>query len=135
MSEHVGLGRIALVIANSTYLHARPLRNTKADAVGIASALAAAGFTSHRSGILKPYYDQSLMDMNRLLADFSVGADNAEMAVIYYSGHGIEIDFRNFLIPVDAELVHVARVDYEALPLPAVINAALGTSKLSLTIL
>ena len=102
--------RIALVIGNAKYARARPLINTAADASAVASAFSRLGYKSHLQSSadgaqrVTAYYDQTLIDMKRLLADFSVASRDAAMSVIYYSGHGIEIDFRNFLIPVDASL-------------------------------
>ncbi|MCK1586914.1 caspase family protein [Bradyrhizobium sp. 169] len=132
--------RVALVIGNALYAKARELSNTEADARGLVTALSSLGFRSHvgeGSGYaeLKPYLNQSMMEMKRLLADFSVAAQETEMAVIYYSGHGIEIDFRNYLVPVDAELGHVARIEYETVGLPEVIRATNGAEKLRLVIL
>jgi hypothetical protein len=133
--------RIALVVGNANYLSGRPLINTDADAIGVADALKLLGFVSHIRGEsgedlpLEAMHDQKLMEMKRALADFSVASRDADMSVIYYSGHGIEINFRNFLIPIDATLKHSARLDYEAVPLAEVISATGGARKLRLVIL
>jgi uncharacterized caspase-like protein len=136
-----GERRIALVIGNAKYVVGRPLINTERDATGVADALHMLAFVSHvrksngEYAELTAVYDQTLIDMKRVLADFSVEARDADMAVIYYSGHGIEIDFRNFLIPVDATLSHVDRLAYEAVPLGEVIAAASKARKLRLVVL
>jgi Caspase domain len=133
--------RIALIIGNSDYQYARPLTNTKADAIAIASALAQAGFKSHTTladgsyAQLAPFENSTLIEMRRLLADFSEAAEKAEMAIIYYSGYGIEINLRNFLVPIDAQLPHVRRVSHEAVQLSDVIEATYGASQLRLIIL
>jgi uncharacterized caspase-like protein len=99
------------------------------------------GFVSHVQGSngtnaeLIPLYDQTLMGMMRALADFSVAASAADMAVIYYSGHGIEIDFKNFLVPIDATLSHKDRLTFEAVPLGDVIASASKARKLRLIVL
>lgn len=132
---------IALVIGNADYSKMRKLKSTRADADEIASALAEVGFTSHESdaiGVfskLTPYHNQTQQGMNALLADFSIASQDAEMAVIYYSGHGIEIESRNFLIPTDAELRNVASVVFRTIALPSVTDAVAGARKLRLVIL
>jgi uncharacterized caspase-like protein len=141
MSNSATRSRIALVIGNANYARARFLRNTPLDTEGFSAALIEIGFTSHVSGSdgnfveLLPFIDQTLIDMKRLLADFSIAAQDAEMAIIYYSGHGIEIDFRNYLIPIDAELNNARRIVYETIPLSEVIEATAGAEKLRLIIL
>ena len=133
--------RIALVVGNAKYLSGRPLINTDADAIGVADALTLLGFVSHNrsdSGEDQPLeamHDQTLMEMKRALAEFSVASRDADMSIIYYSGHGIEINFENFLIPVDATLKNTASPDYEAVPLAEVMGATEGARKLRLVIL
>jgi hypothetical protein len=134
-----GLGtRIALVVGNAEYVSARPLRNTNADANGVADTLIKLGFCSHPGDSLTPlraFHNLKLIEMKRQLADFSEAAQGADMAVIYYSGHGIEVDFRNYLIPVDAELNHVRRLNFETISLNEVISATEGATGLRLVIL
>ena len=133
--------RLALVVGNAEYQFGRPLRNTKNDAVAISAALSDLGLTSHirdetgRFEKLSPNFNQSLMGMNRLLADFHVEAQASEMAVIYFSGHGIEIDAQNHLIPVDAQLGHVVRVRFETVHLSDVTDAVAGASRLRFVML
>jgi hypothetical protein len=133
--------RIALIIGNAGYQYTRRLKNTQADSASIVAALAEAGFKSHvkcDDGTFSPlrYFENStLIEMKRLLGDFGEAAHQVEMAIVYYSGHGIEINFRNFLIPVDAQIPHVARVSHEAVPLSDVIEATFGASRLRLVIL
>lgn len=131
--------RIALVIGNASYSHARPLKNTHADAAAIATTLAELGFVSPTpdagTAAIQPFFDLSLGDMTRLLADFTRAARNAEMAIVYYSGHGIEIEFSNYLIPVEAELTDVIDVDYKTVALNRVVRAAAGATELRLIIL
>jgi hypothetical protein len=133
--------RVALIIGNAKYAVGPQLINTERDAIGVAEALYMLGFVSHIRGPdgadidLIPLYDQTLIGMMRALADFTVAASDADMAVIYYSGHGIEIDFKNFLIPIDATLSHKDRLAFEAVPLGDVITSASKARKLRLVIL
>jgi Caspase domain len=134
-------GRIALVIGNADYEHTRRLNNAEADASAIAEALAEAGFKSHKKGRdgrfeeLTPFNNVKLIRMQRLLAEFGEVANQAEMAIIYYSGHGIEIDFRNYLIPIDAQIPHVSHVPHETVRLADVIGTTFGAAVVKLVIL
>lgn len=133
--------RVALVIGNAKYAVGPSLINTERDATGVAEALHMLGFVSHKRGPdgsdqeLIPLYDQPLMGMMKALGDFAEAANDADMAVIYYSGHGIEVEFKNFLIPVDATLSDKNRLAFEAVSLNDVIKSASKARKLRLVIL
>jgi uncharacterized caspase-like protein len=106
--------RIALIIGNANYSHARGLKNADSDAAALAATLQKLKFVSHEQDeSLNAYDNQSMAGMMRLLGEFSIAACKAEMAVIYYSGHGIEVAGKNYLIPVDAVIDHVAMLDYQ----------------------
>ena len=88
--------RVALVIGNSDYKEAPPLPNPVNDATAIAALLESAGFQV----VLRR--DVSINDMRRALREFSDATRMADVAVVYFGGHGIEIDGENYLLPVDA---------------------------------
>ena len=94
--------RVALVIGNSKYVNAVALPNPANDARLIASTLRNAGFEVIE-GI-----DQDNAGMHSLIGKFTEGAYNADLAVIFYAGHGMQVDGKNYLIPVDAELTSPA---------------------------
>jgi uncharacterized caspase-like protein/uncharacterized protein YraI len=121
--------RVALVIGNSEYQNVGRLPNPANDAAALAAALQRLGFavTSLR--------DASVGDMRRALQDFEVTAAGAEIALVYYAGHGIEMNGTNYLIPVDAELKRDTHVEDEAIPLDRVERAAEGASRLRLILL
>jgi hypothetical protein len=121
--------RVALVIGNSGYEHAPYLPNPKKDATDIGSALERIGFK------VIHVEDQGFDDMRRALSRLSQEAFGAEMAVIYYAGHGIEIDKVNYLIPADAKLKNDLAVSYEAVPLDLAVHAVSGAKKLKLVII
>ncbi len=101
--------RIALVIANGRYSHVAALRNPPADARLIASALKRAGFDSVD---LRP--DLGKAALEGALRDFGRAAEGADVALIYYAGHGIEAGGENYLIPTDAKLERDRDLDVEA---------------------
>ncbi|RUV69540.1 MAG: hypothetical protein EOR30_23755 [Mesorhizobium sp.] len=94
--------RVALVIGNSKYAHAVALPNPANDAHLIASTLRNAGFQVIE-GI-----DQDNAGMHSLISRFTEQSYDADLAVIFYAGHGMQVDGKNFLIPVDAELTSPA---------------------------
>jgi uncharacterized caspase-like protein len=110
--------RIALVIGNSNYRHAGLLGNPANDAAAIAVLLKAAGFAS-----VDVRRDLGINEMRQALGDFSEAAQDADMALLFYAGHGIEVDGANYLIPVDARLARDFDVEDEAISLDRVLRA------------
>ncbi|RWM88857.1 MAG: hypothetical protein EOR84_25860 [Mesorhizobium sp.] len=94
--------RVALVIGNSKYAHAVALPNPANDAHLIASTLRNSGFQVIEG------LDQDNAGMHSLISRFTEQSYDAELAVIFYAGHGMQVDGKNFLIPVDAELTSPA---------------------------
>lgn len=90
--------RVALVIGNSEYQHAQPLPNPVRDATAMAEKLRSLGFETVEG------HDLDFDGMRSTLRDFARQARTAEIATIFYAGHGIAVDGVNYLIPVDAQL-------------------------------
>jgi hypothetical protein len=90
--------RVALVIGNGAYRSAGALANPANDAAAIAKNLKAMGFEVS-SGI-----DLDRAGLTRLIGDFLRSATNARIAVLFYTGHGVQIDGKNYLLPVDARI-------------------------------
>ena len=106
--------RVALVMGNSVYEHVSRLPNPVNDAEDLGSALERLGFEV-TSGL-----DMEYREMRLALRDFSEKAADADVALIYFAGHGIEIDKINYLIPVNAELKSDRDIDFEAIRLDTV---------------
>ena len=121
--------RVALVIGNASYTHAPALANPLNDAADIGTALERLGFAVTR---LENVGDA---EMRRGLKEFRRAASASEVAVVFYAGHGIEVDGRNFLVPVDARLASDQDVEYEAVPLELVSRAVERASGLRLVVL
>jgi uncharacterized caspase-like protein len=121
--------RVALVIGNSNYKNAAALPNPANDAAAIAATLKRAGFD-----IVDSRLDLSITDMRRVLRDFADQARDSDMAVVYYAGHGIEIDGTNYLIPTDATLERDTDVYDEAFSLDRVLLAIEPARQLRLVI-
>lgn len=103
--------RVALVIGNAQYEQA-PLANPENDARLIARTLKALGFeVDDRYNLKGSEFRRALRDFGRTLED----DDSA--AVFYYAGHGMQIDRRNYLLPVDLNLRDEGEVKDEAIDL------------------
>src|SRR5262245_10579374 len=122
--------RVALVIGNSAYAHVAPLPNPVRDAAAIGEALRRLQFDDVT--VLK---DLGAEALRRALLDFEPRAAGADIAVLYFAGHGIEVDGQNFLIPVDARLTRAAAAELEAVPLGTVTTVLASAQKLRLVIL
>jgi hypothetical protein len=121
--------RVALVIGNGAYRSAPSLPNPPNDASDMAASLSRLGFAVTR-------LDNAGFDaMRRALLDFGRRARDAEMAVVFFAGHGMELGAENWLIPVDAELRTDADVEQEAIPLKNVIATVDGAARLALVVL
>lgn len=90
--------RMALVIGNGAYAHVKALPNPPNDAHAVAKSLREIGFTVSEG------VDLDRAAMQKLTRDFLREAARAQVAVVYYAGHGVQVDGRNYLIPVDVEL-------------------------------
>jgi tetratricopeptide (TPR) repeat protein len=95
LSPAVPERRLALVIGNNAYQFAPKLELAVPDATTMTATLHDSGFDV-MSG-----YDLKRREMNRLISDFVNRVSADTVAVIYYSGHGVQIHGTNFLIPTD----------------------------------
>lgn len=120
--------RVALVIGNSSYRFASQLPNPQKDAVDVGEAFRRLGFEVVQAN------DLNFDDLRRALREMDRKALGADMAVIYYAGHGIEVDKVNYMIPVDAQLENDRSISYEAVPLDLALQAVAGAAKLKLVI-
>ena len=122
--------RVALVIGNSAYKNVPALANPQKDASAIATSLRNIGFETVTLSI--DATREKLIDGLRAFADES---EKADWAIVYYAGHGIEVNGQNYLIPTDARLATDRDVQFEAIPLDQVMAALEGARKLKLVLL
>lgn len=121
--------RVALVIGNFEYTEVGRLENPKNDAQDIAQAFERLGFEVSKLENL------GFDGMRRELAAFNTRAREADIAVVFFAGHGMEIDKQNYLIPTDARLETDSAILFEAIPLDFVLEAVSGAKGLKLVIL
>jgi hypothetical protein len=122
--------RVALVLGNSAYQNVAKLPNPVNDGAAIAATLTSAGFD-----VVDSRHDLAAAETRRALRDFADRARDADIAVVYYAGHGIEVDGTNYLIPVDAKLERDTDVYDEAFSLDRVLLAIEPAKQLRLVIL
>jgi uncharacterized caspase-like protein len=122
--------RVALVVGNSEYRNVAQLPNPANDATAVATLLKGAGFDK-----VDLRLNQGISDLRRAVGDFADVAADADIAVVYFAGHGIEIDGSNFIIPVDASLARDFDVEDEAVPLDRLLKAIEPARRLRLVIL
>ena len=106
--------RLALIIGNGAYATS-PLRNPTNDARALAAALKALGFevTAHEN--------LGQRDMRRAILEFGTRLREGGVGLFYFAGHGVQVNGRNYLVPVDAAIASEAEVEVEALDVASVL--------------
>jgi uncharacterized caspase-like protein len=121
--------RVALVIGNAAYQNAPPLRNPSNDATDIAAKLRVLGFDVVE-GI-----DLGKRDMEKRIRAFAEQLNGADVGLFYYAGHGLQVNQKNYLAPIDAELKSETDLDFEAVELDLVPKQMLRSAGTSLVFL
>jgi hypothetical protein len=121
--------RVALVIGNASYVNATKLANPLNDATAVSVLLEAAGFK------VEIHNDLGNVEMRRVIRDFQDDARDSDIAVVYYAGHGIELDNKNYLIPTDAKLQRDRDVEDETVSVERVMTMIEPARRLRLVIL
>jgi len=103
--------RVALVIGNGGYEVIGRLRNAPNDAELIAASLAQTGFAVTKA------IDLDEDAMGQAIDQFLDQARDADVAAVYYAGHGIQKDGENYLLPIDAQLSSVSAIAREGIAL------------------
>ena len=122
--------RVALVIGNSAYQNAPKLPNPANDAAAIVEM-----FRSAKFDVVEAKHDLNIVEMRRAFRDFSDKVRDADIAVVYYAGHGLEVDGTNYLIPTDAVLERDSDAFDEAIPLDRALQVIEPAKQLRLVIL
>lgn len=122
--------RVALVIGNSAYQSVTPLPNPQKDASAIATSLRNIGFE-----VVTLSNDLTQQQLSEALRSFANEAEKSDWAMVYYAGHGIEVNGVNYLIPVDAKLKKDRDVEFETIPLDKVMTAVNEAKKIKIVML
>ena len=118
--------KLALVIGNGSYVKAEHLDNPVYDAHAVADKLTKLGFKVVEG------YDITEMKLRETIGDFVDSLAEADVAVVYYAGHGVTYDNENYLLPTDIELKRVADLDLHALTVSSVLKQMSGYDRINL---
>lgn len=122
--------KVALLIGNSGYKNVQPLRNPSSDVALMARTLREAGFD-----VVDTALDLDERGLRQALRRFEEKTAEADVGVVFFSGHGLEMNGQNYLVPVDARLASDVDVKDEAVPLDRVLEALDRVKRLKLVIL
>jgi TPR repeat protein len=121
--------KVALVIGMGDYVSVPKLDNTLNDARAIAETLEGVGFTVTLA------LDTPLAPLMDLVDEFAFRAETAELALVYFAGHGVEVQGENFLIPVDAVVASNLDVQRQSISLDQLLAAVEGAREMRVVIL
>lgn len=121
--------RVALVIGNGAYEEAPGLANPRNDAADVAAALDRMGFDVIEG------FDLGHQGMMRRLRDFAVALSGADVGLFYYAGHALQVDGRNFMVPIDAVLDSREALEFEAVPMDRVLVELERDPRVSIVVL
>jgi uncharacterized caspase-like protein len=122
--------RVALVIGMSRYQQVPRLANPARDAEAMTALFKKAGFD-----VVNNQRDLGISDLRRVIREFSEVSRDADISVVYFAGHGIEVDGTNYLVPADAKLLSDFDIEDETISLDRVLKALDPTKRLKLVIL
>ncbi len=122
--------RVALVVGNSNYKNVARLPNPEKDAASIAKLFRAAGFDT-----VIEADNVGNLDFKRAIRKFEDASLDSAIAVVYYAGHGIEVNGINYLVPIDAKLASDRDAEDEAISLNRVVESVDSAKQLKLIIL
>ena len=121
--------RMALVIGMASYTSISPLRNTISDARSVAAMLETLDFAVDLA------VDVPLAQMKDTIAAFSRRSETADIALVYYAGHGVEAAGENYLIPIDIKVDNPAKIPEQAVSLATVLSSVEHARRLRVVIL
>ena len=122
--------RVALVIGIGAYEHAEKLTNPTRDASAIAEMFKKAGFET-----VLAHSDLGNLQFKRSLRDFLDVVQDADIAVLFYAGHGLQIGDQNYMVPADAKLEQEYDAKDESISLERIVEALEPAKRLRLVIL
>jgi uncharacterized caspase-like protein len=99
--------RVALVVGNSAYEQSPRLENPKNDATDIASSLRRLGFQVMEG------LDLNKAAFDAKIREFTAALRGADVGVLFYAGHGLQVAGHNYLVPIDAQLTTAEALDVE----------------------
>lgn len=108
--------RVALVVGNANYAHTTPLANPRNDARDMTAALKSIGFDVVEA------IDADKSKLDSALRSFANKLSDADVALFFYAGHGLQVGAQNYLVPIDAALQRERDLQFEAMNLDFVMR-------------
>lgn len=121
--------RVALVMGNSKYRNTTELANPKNDAAAMSERLKSLGFTVI-TGL-----DGTKNDMELAVREFVKILPESDVALFFYAGHAMQVNGKNYIIPVDAKLEDSTALDFETIDLGVILNFMSGENRISIALL
>jgi hypothetical protein len=122
--------RVTLIIGNSAYQNAPTLSNPERDARGIADMFQKAGYE-----VVTTAFNVGNLDFKSTIRKFEDAVTDADIAVIYYAGYGLNIHGTNYLIPIDAKLANDRDANDETITLEQLVESVHGAKRLRVIII
>jgi formylglycine-generating enzyme required for sulfatase activity len=122
--------RAALVMGNGSYRNVPSLLNPRNDATEIGELFRSAGFS-----VVDIRRDLGISEMRRAISDFAEAASDVDVAIVYFAGHGIEVDGSNYVIPIDAKLLRDFDIEDETVSVERILKSIEPAKRLRLIIL
>jgi hypothetical protein len=121
--------RVALVIGNGNYQHSSQLKNPRNDASDVAAALRDIGFDVVEG------FDLDRRGMEQKIRSFSDKLETSKLALFFYAGHGLQVDGRNYLVPIDAKLTRPGDLALDAIDIKVVLDQMEEVQRVNLVFL
>jgi hypothetical protein len=121
--------KVALVVGNSAYQNANELPNPRKDAKAIAAKLKGLGFEVVEGE------DLDKRGMDQTVREFAQSLMDAQVALLFYAGHGMQVQGKNYLIPVDAVLASETAVDFETVSSDQILGYMEAPGRVSIALL
>jgi Caspase domain len=122
-------GKVALVIGNGNYQNANKLPNPTNDATDMMAALQNLGFTVIGGT------DLDYAGMGGKIGEFEDASREADVTLFFYAGHGMQVDGKNYLVPVNAKLDRASSLQFETIDAETVLHSMTGPGKTAIALL
>ena len=124
-----GEKRVALVVGNGAYRYVPALRNAPFDAADMTAKFKALGFEVFGGA------DLDRVALIKALVAFGRAAERADVAAVFYAGHGVQVNGQNYLVPVDAQVEYEAELDVSLVPLELAMQQLRRGSRINIVML
>ncbi len=129
LAQDKPLRGVALVIGQSDYTGLPALKNPANDAAAMEDLLKRLGFE------VTAALDSHQASLAATITAFEATAATADVALVYYSGHGIEAGGENYLVPIDADLSTPVTAGQTLMPVSPILDALAKAAPVTILLL